>query len=385
MEQMTLDLMYLAACAVNEKAPSPEAIQRMDLKGLLPFAQSQTMAAMAAYALECSGAIAGMPEPDRSDWQTARNKAIRKVMLLNSERSRICGYMDETGIRYMQLKGCLLQEFYPAFGIREMMDNDILIDADAMGTMRKFMLSIGYKQKSFGGAIHDEYLKPPERCIELHSTLAGNEHPPKMIAYYQNVWEKLIPVEGKPCEYRFSDEDFYIYLIAHAYKHLRDAGIGLRVLPDLYVYLQKKAGTMNWDYIRAELEKMDIDWYENQLREMSLQWMSEPERIQNDPAFRNAPDLLEEMSRAGTFGTLENKVRNMLENEMDSHTGSGVSAKLHYYLDRLFPSMEWYRLKHPFLYRHKILIPFYSVYRIFWGLLFRRKKIQSEIEIVNRS
>ena len=50
-------------------------------------------------------------------------------MLLDAERHRLEKNLTEHGIWYMPLKGSILKDWYPKFGMREMADNDILFDA----------------------------------------------------------------------------------------------------------------------------------------------------------------------------------------------------------------------------------------------------------------
>lgn len=44
---------------------------------------------------------------------------------------------------------------------------------------------------------------------------------------------------GDGYEKHFSREDFYIYLVAHEYKHYFLGGTSLRSLADTYIYLKK--------------------------------------------------------------------------------------------------------------------------------------------------
>ena len=48
----------------------------------------------------------------------------------------------------------------------------------------------------------------------------------RMTEYYQDVKSHLILDEGSRYGYHFSDEDFYLYMLAHEYKHFSGSGTG---------------------------------------------------------------------------------------------------------------------------------------------------------------
>lgn len=61
-------------------------------------------------------------------WKQTRDMAIRKNAMLDLSRESLFAYFEEQGIWYMPLKGSILKDMYPRLGMRQMADNDILID-----------------------------------------------------------------------------------------------------------------------------------------------------------------------------------------------------------------------------------------------------------------
>ena len=53
---------------------------------------------------------------------------MRKALLFDAERKGILDFMEQRGIWYLPLKGVVLKDYYPAVGMRQMSDNDILYD-----------------------------------------------------------------------------------------------------------------------------------------------------------------------------------------------------------------------------------------------------------------
>lgn len=63
-------------------------------------------------------------------------------------------------------------------------------------------------------------------------------------------------------------------------------------------------------------------------------------------------------------------------------TKAMVSKKLRYYLRRLFPDMEFNKSYYPIVYKVKILIPFFVIYRMFRGAVFSGKRLAKEAIMV---
>ena len=46
--------------------------------------------------------------------------------------------------------------------------------------------------------------------------------------YYRNPWERACQDQENPFHFYFSDEDEYLYLITHDFKHYDGSGCGIR-------------------------------------------------------------------------------------------------------------------------------------------------------------
>ncbi len=103
--------------------------------------------------------------------------------------------------------------------MRQMSDHDILFDAAHAEEVKAIMEGLGYTSKYFGSSNHDCYYKEPVYNFEMHRALFGRRHEVKLQDYYRNVKDRLIQDAGKNYGYHFSPEDFYIFMVAHEYKH----------------------------------------------------------------------------------------------------------------------------------------------------------------------
>ena len=74
----------------------------------------------------------------------------------------------------------------------------------------------------------------------MHAALFHDVSCPQLSAYYGSIRDRLLPMEGKRFGFRMSSEDFYLYMLAHTYKHDSNGGTGLRSLLDVYIYRRAK-------------------------------------------------------------------------------------------------------------------------------------------------
>lgn len=364
------DMLYLAACAVNRIIPDAEKISAIDTGTLLKMSRFHSLGAICAYALES----AGVTEPE---FEKEKNLAVRKVLLLDAERKQILRFFEENQIWYMPLKGVYLKNYYPKTGMRQMCDNDILVDSARMDDIDEFMTSVGYRLHSPKAANDWGYLKEPVYNFEIHRTLFTSYHEKEWEDYYRDVKSKLIKNEGSEYGYHFSDEDFYIYITTHEYKHYTGGGTGLRSLLDCYVYL-KKHDSMDWKYISEECEKLCIHEFESASRNLAQKIFSSPDFPVLDDEEKK---MLEYILFSGTYGTTENSTVNRIE-KFAASTGS--DSRFRYIMHRIFPPMETYKNFFPFFYKHRILLPIGWLYRLLRGIFVRNKLIMGEIKVLRK-
>ena len=362
MDKTSEVLIYLASCMVNQEEADPQIIASADLSELYALADAHQLTAVIAFALETAGV-----RDDR--FLQERSKAVSSEVNFDAERARILKEFEEKQIWYMPLKGIILKQFYPQIGMRQMSDNDILFDAEKAEDVHEIMESLGYETDIYDEGHRDDYRKLPMFHFEMHRVLFDEKTlPESLYRYYRDARRLLIKDSGNNYGYHLSDEDFYLYMIAHEYKHFAWGGTGLRSLLDTYVYLKKHSAALDWDYITAESEKLGIAGFEKRNRTLALrvfhaggmQKLSEKET-----------ELLDYFIESEAYGSTPHAIRNY-----SRHIGMA-----RYLMRRVFLPMEAVERYYPFFYRHKLLLPILPIYRVIrrWRtvileirLLFRR-------------
>ena len=400
-DQIAYDMMYLVSFGMNSRCkPDEKCLERYrtnedHMKELFRMSAKHFIDALVGTTLKQAGVT--LPKY----WEERIVKAVRKVLLFDAERKKLCAWMDSEDIWYLPLKGIVLKEYYPSVGMRQMSDNDILFDADAWERVEKHMISEGYKAESVGSGNHDVYQKPPVYNFEMHRSLYGRGHDENWVEYYSDIKNRLIPDQSegtydtaysaskntvanhtdrmnggnRSCGYHMSDEDFYIYITSHACKHYSGSGTGLRTLLDFYAYLSAKETSLDFDYIQAECKKLGIEGFERHNRILCKKVFSPPQTYEQSSFEQSLSedelDMLKYYLSSGVYGTFDRMVANRMEKQK-KEAGKGKLSKLTYYRHRVFPGMELYE-NYQILVRHKWLIPAYWFYRIV-RMLFSRKR-----------
>ncbi len=382
-------LIYLVACAVHQATPDPRLLRGADLLDLYKISKKHMLTSAAAVALESAGLVRG-PEDSGSRnrssdseaaflFYQARGKAIRKTAAMDADRASIFACFESSGIRYMPLKGAVLKDLYPVYGMRQMSDNDILVDPARMDDVRKIMVELGFTTEHFGTGGHDVYHKQPVSNFEMHPQLFGPGHEPRFREYYADVWSRLEKDTDNSFGWHFTPEDFYIYMISHEYKHFAGSGTGLRSLLDTYVYLTEQ--TLDMDHIIREMRSLGLSEFEKQQRSLAMHLFSETSALQKAKLTEEDLGMLDYILSSGTYGTVQNSVNNKMKK-----MGGGLKGRFRYLYKRFFvpvrrsdPAYESFEKQYPFFYKHKLLLPLLPFCRLTRALKSGRRRILAEI------
>lgn len=381
------DMLYLITCALHNQTPDKDKVCEMNLTALYRYAQRHTLAAITYDALELLGSSTGeglraLAKDDTvvsvlTKWKETRDKALRKNLMLDAARKKLFQYMDAEHIWYMPLKGAILKDLYPKQEMRQMADNDILFDAEYEAAVKDYFVREGYEVISYAKGNHDVYEKEPVYSFEMHTSLFGEVHNEVWAEYYKDIQSKLKKSDNH-FQYSFTDEDFYIYFIVHAFKHFDRCDTGIRYFVDSYVY--RNAKNLNRSYIERELDKLGVLAFEKTFRSVSMKIFGKGEAVSR--LSEEEYSMLCDSMFAGTYGNLQSGIDKQLHKIQGNEDRITKNAKVKYIIGRLFPPMSYYKAYYPFIYKTRILIPFFVIFRMVRGVLQNGKRLMREIRVV---
>jgi len=352
MNSQTAQILYLLSCAVNNKTPNKENINTGDINTIYDIASRHMVSVAVAYALKSVGY-----EDNKTNEIIL--SSIRKTMLFDHAWKEIKEKLEQNAIWYMPLKGCVLKSLYPKYGMREFSDFDILIDPTRTKDVREIMENLGFTTNSFGVDNVDDYVKTPLLHFEMHHALLPSiDELVEQNAYYKNYQDKLINVRGY--EKGFTPEDFYLFMIAHEYKHYIRGGTGLRSLLDTYVFLRSQK--LDAAILSENVMKLGIERFERSNKQLAFHMLEDNKLTETDE------EILKYMMSSGTYGTVAHNVQNKITNNRWSKS-QYIIHRFSVPFSEKVVEYNSFSSRYPLFYKYKILLPFLPFYRIILAIL----------------
>ncbi|MBQ9142308.1 MAG: nucleotidyltransferase family protein, partial [Lachnospiraceae bacterium] len=304
------------------------------------------------------------PQELWEQWKNFPKYIMYRGIRFDMEREAIFTEMQRVGLAYLPLKGIHLAGYYPKPGMRMMADNDILFgyvenaadgswkrsgatlteqeqkQEEASHVLRQIMKKRGYEEEG-RGIVHDVYKKLPMFNFEMHKGLMAATS--DFYEYYKDPWKRAIQSTKDTGEYYFSDEDEYIYLLVHAYKHFSNGGCGIRLLADMHVFEDCKGAQLDRKYVKQELIKLGLEGFEHRVTALTKAVFTE----QGSVLEQENAEMLDYMLHAGTYGTVENFVQNKIKKLTEEKEICSSVGKLLYIKERIFPNKTWWNENYP--------------------------------------
>ena len=301
-----------------------------------------------------------IPDEIYKKWKNYADGILRKNLLFEAERKAVFALFAEEDIRYIPLKGIIIEDYYPQPQMREYCDNDILLYPEDIDKAVTVMANRGYKIKD-ACQHHVGCLKEPVYNFELHFSLidqgdSGHEE-------LKTVFDRLVPDKNDSHLFYLSETDFYMHFIAHYKRHFEAGGSGLRRLGDAYLL---KVGNpyFSSDELKSKLKDAGLLEFDEKIYALSEKLMLRPESVEFEE--------IEYVISSGDKGTNVHHIKNDL----------GKKSKIAYLFSRLFFPIDTLALLYPNVKKYPFLYPCYSLKRIL-GIFSPKKfsRIMNEIRV----
>ena len=367
MNQKILDL-----CALTAAALRGETIQELSDYGndLFLAARANGISGLVYPAIGEPAMV--MRERNRfmSDWLQYQARHIAQTEAV-TELETILG---KAGIDHLYLKGTILKSCYPEPYMRSMGDIDMLVRVSDMDKIRDVLLSAGYRNLENSEA-HDIYGKDRNILLEVHRSIdvESNEERWRLFA---SPWDHVECVDGHL--FAFTSEYFLLHLLRHLTKHLLSSGVGLRSVLDIGIYAEKMKEAINPDILTTMLHATNLEtFFGNMLilnqrlfgldpvPDWRLQGLEEADFIEALTAYVFA---------SGVHGKAEGfnpQAVGMTKNTM--RTGTIRKGRASYLLHVAFPARKVLLVRYPYLEKHRWLLPWAWISRIF-KMMFKKTR-----------
>ena len=293
-------------------------------------------------------------------WSHRKDANVAKNLVQVSERDKLICLLTEDGIDVLPLKGSVLIDMYPSPSWRQMADLDMLIRADQNHNVRAHMERLGYTTKIFDSGKDDCYDLPPFLHVEMHRQLVPESSPlPGLSDYYVDPWRRA--VSDTDHLYHFSWDDYYLFLLAHFYRHFQVGGSGIRNVMDIHVFLQNHKQDLHEEYLAAELEKLYMTDFRTDMEARAERWFGTYEQTLVN---RHREDIDYLLFSSGAYGLVSYSMDFALNRQAEEHR-SKLTTGLSYLQKIVFPNYDYMMLSYPWMTgAPRASLPLLWVYRI---------------------
>lgn len=358
--------------AENDPFEKPE---KVSWENVFNLAEKHSVTALAYTGLKKS---LSSPEGEMLEkWKRAYHICVHADTTQLFSWEEIKEALTEKEVKILPLKGLWIKPLYPETQLRQMADLDILYEEKLLPKVKKAMKSLGYTyEKLSAGGVHQVFQRPPVMDVEMHRQLLSEGVP--FAYYYDDPWARALPTE-EPFVYRFSDEDKYLFMLIHDYKHFFGAGSGARTVADFYVFFEKCGAALDRAWIAEEIAKADAVARENGADGNPLADFEALIKKQVENWFGGEEITIDETGLEilsdGVYGHIEK----LWNRGIAEHGGKK------YFLQRLFPPFKQLRLRFPILKKLPFLAPFFWIWRIVYAFTHHPKGLVREYRYVKKN
>ena len=248
-------LLHLLGAYLRQE--TPEIREDADWKQLIRLSQIHNVAGILGYM--------GKKYPICSEEQTKAllrglcHNTIGVYARRNAQADALAAELEQAGIDHILMKGYVLRDFYPVADLRTFNDIDLVIRPEDRKKCDERMLALGFQRHTDWEPVYS-YVRDSE-FYEIHTQIMEIDVSDRADyqGYFRNLWEHAKPVRDH--SYRFTPEFHFLYLLTHIAKHVYGSGAGIRMYLDVAAFLRHYGETVNWRWIREQLEVLKLEQF----------------------------------------------------------------------------------------------------------------------------
>lgn len=257
MEREYTYLLHLLGAYLREE--EPQVWEDVDWVKLVQLTQIHCVTGILGY-MTMSWPIC----PDEQMKASLRGVCLNTIALF-ARRAALADVFSQTlsrnGIDHIIMKGFVLREYYPVPELRTFGDIDLVIRPEDRKKSDELLRSLGYQPETDWEPVFS-YTKDVE-YYEIHSEIMEVNVSEKADyrGYFRDPW-RYAEAAGDH-RYQFKPEFHFLYLLTHIAKHVTGSGAGIRMYLDVAAFLRRFGTSLDWDWIRQELEKLRFTDFAN--------------------------------------------------------------------------------------------------------------------------
>lgn len=355
-------LIHLIKCAIIGEQPNqiPEGIELQDLFVLAQQHKVENIIYLPLKELNIQD------EKIMPLFEELYNHAIINDATQQYYLELVTDELEAQGIRHCIMKGPVVKKLYPSSDMRQSGDLDIFVDDENTEKAREIMESLEFATESFSKAnSHDEYKIDQNIIIEIHRSLISNKC--EWQEECQKITDRLVLTDGFQCRYDMTKEDYYLYMIGHMAKHMKYTGMGIKMVLDVWVYLNAYNDILDWDKLNGFLNDCKLLEFEQNIKRLCDCWFNEKA---TDGIISKLSDYI---VLSGNFGTEEQFLAGEMAKNAVGVDNKNVS-KIIYYIKLFFLPYNQMCDKYGILRKIPVLLPVLWLHRAIKTAFFDKEK-----------
>ncbi len=288
-----------------------------------------------------------LPESLAAALELTHQKAIYKCTVQDMLYDTLSGILEQNKVRHLPLKGLIMRKMYPYAELRTSGDADVVYDK-ACVNLGEYMSLCGFSLTKHSDIV-DTYKSTGGAVFEMHREVSDDFTVHTALA--SNLWSAALLCDGKAYEHRLTNEDFYIYHIAHLAKHFTGKGSGIRPFADIFVFLKANGDTLDREKVQQGLEELGLVTFEKVMRDVAYYFFC------GKDADALVLECAENVLLSGVYGNMKEMA--VLDGVKKSEgKGGGANRQV----KSFFLPLDRMKVKYPVLCKAPFLLP------VFWGV-----------------
>lgn len=355
----------LISSVINDTEP-PAMPENIELNSLYAYQSSQDVTNIAYVALERLD----------SSLDLKQYQMDHKFNILREARFEIAGQeiyaaFEKAEISFLPLKGAILKNYYPKPSLRTFTDTDIYV-GDEFDKAEKVLFELGFEKLVDTDHNDVSFVKKPSLHIELHRDLFPEDY--TFNGYFDDPYKHTKIKEGYKYFHLYHDNDFFIHVLCHLYKHFTFGGCGLRQYLDIYVMTKKL--DLDFECIRSELRSFGMEGFLDTTLKLN-RFLFDGEKPDDELL-----EIAEFVLNNTTFGNADNRL--VLDYDKGHGEKRTVCGNIKYFADRWQLRYSQMKQRYSILKYLPFLLPFCYIQRLFAALLFRRDVLKNSFNDVGK-
>lgn len=380
-----LDLLHLFSCGATGKNPEN---REYNLNEILRLSSEQGVFTFVFLSLQklFNENKLSISNSDFAYLQSQYTKAVFSSIRKNAAVNQTLKYLEENGISCCMLKGQILTNLYSVPESRISGDTDLLLPSDDMEQkVCDILKDIGFEIIPRPKTSHHAMCKRQDTgLIELHLSLYDE--------LFEDIWFKN-DVNAKDDYINITTSENYVYktlgftdnaifITLHAIKHFFTEGVGIRQIMDMLLFNIKYKDKIDFDKYNKLMKKLKFSKLIDHINFIGKEYLGLDTEHSDDINKENIDAILTDIETGGLFGKEDSTRQDFYMTSTKERSGK-TDEEYDKYIDewkenlslksKLFPSLSDMTKMYKTLNKHKYLLPFFWIKRLFGILVYKIK------------